>query len=334
MSPSPPTAEDVPLGSPSHGLPRAGLGLGLRSPHFDHILEHRPAVDWFEIISENFMDSGGRPRQVLRRIAEHYPVVMHGVSLSIGSVDALDQDYLRRLAALAHELQPLWVSDHLCWTGVAGLNTHDLLPLPLTEESLDHVASRVHAVQELLRRPLVLENPSTYLQFAHSSIPEQEFLAELCSRTGCLLLLDVNNVHVSAFNHGFDPVAYIEGLPADRIVQLHLAGHRNLGDHIIDTHDQPVSPEVWRLFHLAWQRTGGAATLLEWDGQIPPFERLHAELLKARDYMDAPPPEAQPDAVEEPLQSGVCSRVSNPVGFLVNEVRVEPAAPSGHRTAP
>ncbi|MFT4623613.1 MAG: hypothetical protein ACI8PZ_002269 [Myxococcota bacterium] len=294
--------------------PRLGLGLG--SVHFDHILEHRPDVGFFEIISENFMHSGGRPRQVVRRVAEHYPLVMHGVSMSIGSTAPLDRDYLHRLKALADELQPLWVSDHLCWTDVGGVNTHDLLPMLLTEETLDHVAARVHAVQEVLGRPLVLENPSSYLEFCHSTVPEWEFLAALCERTGCQLLLDVNNVFVSASNHGFDPVAYIEALPHDRIVQLHLAGHRELDGVRIDTHDGPVIDPVWALFNLAWRRTGGVAAMVEWDGDTPPFERLHAEILEARRHMGAA-------AQTRGAVPATGDAVSNPVGFLVPSVTMD-----------
>lgn len=267
--------------------PRLGLGLGLRHVHVDQVLRERPAVDWFEVISENFMFSQGRPRQVLRQVAAHYPVVLHGVSLSIGSTDPLDRDYLRALKALADDVQPQWVSDHLCWTGMAGLNTHDLLPLPLTDEALTHVAARVHTVQELLGRPLVLENPSTYLAFAHSNWPEPQFLAELVRRTGCKLLLDVNNCYVSCFNHGLDPLQYLQDLPHEAIVQLHLAGHQHCGTHIIDTHDRPVAAAVWQLFSHAWQLSGGAATLLEWDGNIPALEVCMAELHKARDHMQA-----------------------------------------------
>lgn len=267
--------------------PRLGLGLGLRHVHVDQVLRERPAVDWFEVISENFMFSQGRPRQVLCQVAAHYPVVLHGVSLSIGSTDPLDRDYLRALKALADDVQPQWVSDHLCWTGMAGLNTHDLLPLPLTDEALTHVAARVHTVQELLGRPLVLENPSTYLAFAHSNWPEPQFLAELVRRTGCKLLLDVNNCYVSCFNHELDPLQYLQDLPHEAIVQLHLAGHQHCGTHIIDTHDRPVAAAVWQLFSHAWQLSGGAATLLEWDGNIPALEVCMAELHKARDHMQA-----------------------------------------------
>jgi uncharacterized protein len=263
-------------------LPPLGYGVGLRTAHFSHLLDHKAAVDWFEIISENFMDSRGRPRYVLDRIAERYPVVMHGVSLSIGSTDPLNFDYLRKLRRLADDVAAAWVSDHLCWTGVAGLNTHDLLPLPLNEESLTHVTGRVRIVQEVLERPLVLENPSSYVTFAASTMPEWEFLSRLTDATGCGLLLDVNNVYVSATNHDFDPVEFIEHVPADRVVQFHLAGHTNCGTHLIDTHDGPVIDPVWELYRLARTRSPHAATLLEWDARIPPFAVLEAEISKAR----------------------------------------------------
>lgn len=297
-------------------LPKLGLGLGLRSVHFEHILAERPPVDWFEAISENFMDSGGRPRAVIRQVAERYPIVLHGVSLSIGSVDPLDLDYLARLKRLADEVRPAWISDHLCWTGVMGLNSHDLLPMPLTEESLGHVAARVRQVQDVLERPLILENPSSYVRFAQSTMEEPEFLRRLAAGTGCGLLLDVNNVYVSCFNAGMDPAAYIRAFPCESVVQMHLAGHQHEGNHVIDTHDRPVRPEVWDLFRLAWALTGGASTLLEWDGDIPCFADFHSELLKSKDYMDqgfqapraGPPDSAGADAV------------SNPVGFLVPRV--------------
>lgn len=295
-----------------------GLGLGLRSKHFDYILDNNPEVDWFEVISENFMDSGGRPRQVLRRIAERYPVVMHGVSLSIGSTDPLDFDYLRKLKSLADEIKPLWISDHLCWTGVGGLNTHDLLPVPLTEESLKHICRRVRQVQDLLGRPFVCENPSTYLTFKQSDIAEWDFLRHMTEETGCQLLLDVNNVYVSGFNNDFDPAHYIRQLPHERVVQMHLAGHQHCGDYIIDTHDATVAQEVWSLFALAWRLTGGAATLLEWDTNIPDFADYHAELLKAKDFMnglDAPPQPGQSEPRGEVI--------SNPLGFLVADMRHE-----------
>jgi uncharacterized protein len=293
-------------------LPRLGLGLGLRSVHFEHIVNERPAVGWFEAISENFMDSGGRPRAVIRRIAEHYPLVLHGVSLSIGSADPLDRDYLARLKRLADEIRPAWISDHLCWTGVMGLNSHDLLPMPLNRESLAHVAARVRQVQDFLERPLILENPSSYVRFSESTMDEPEFLRLLAAETGCGLLLDVNNVYVSCFNAGADPAAYLEAFPHESVVQLHLAGHQHRGNCIVDTHDRPVRPEVWALFARAWARTGGAATLLEWDGDIPAFADCHAELLKAERYMQggfAPPP--------TDVEAGGSDGVSNPLGFLV-----------------
>ncbi len=297
-------------------LPRLGLGLGLRGVHFEQILADRPKVDWFEAISENFMDSGGRPRAVIREVAEHYPVALHGVSLSIGSADPLDPDYLARLKRLADEIQPAWISDHLCWTGVMGLNSHDLLPMPLTEESLAHVAARVRQVQDFLERPLILENPSSYVRFADSTMEEPEFLRRLAGDTGCGLLLDVNNVYVSCFNAGTDPAAYIHAFPCESVVQMHLAGHQHEGTHVVDTHDRPVRPEVWQLFRLAWELTGGASTLLEWDGDIPSLADCRSELLKAKDYMDGRIDPA-PAGPADPAGSDA---LSNPVGFLVPRV--------------
>lgn len=272
---------------PRLGLPNLGLGVGLRTVHFQHVLERQPAVDWFEVISENFMDSQGRPRHVLNQVAARYPVVMHGVSLSIGSADPLDRNYLRRLKALADEIHPAWVSDHLCWTGVAGLNSHDLLPMPLTEAALRHVVARVRTVQELMERRFVFENPSTYAAFRASTMPEWEFLGRLAEEADCGLLLDVNNVYVSSVNHEFDPAGYLAALPHRRIVQFHVAGHTHCGTHIIDTHDHPVVDPVWVLYRQAHQLTGGAATLLEWDANIPPFDEVHAEVLKARRFLGA-----------------------------------------------
>jgi uncharacterized protein (UPF0276 family) len=296
-------------------LPRLGLGLGLRNIHFEHILAHWPDVEWFEAISENFMDSGGRPRDVLRKVANRYPVVLHGVSLSVGSADPLNWDYLGGLKALADEIKPVWISDHLCWTGVLGLNTHDLLPLPLTEATLAHVIDRVQAVQEFLDRPLVLENPSTYVRFAENTIDEPDFLRAVCDATGCGLLLDVNNVYVSCRNAGRDPAPELARYPFDRVVQMHLAGHEDLGSHCIDTHDRPVRPAVWTLFTEAWQRTGGASTSLEWDGSIPPFEDCHAEILKARNHMTqvAADPGKDRPVMAPPM-------VSTPIDFLVPHV--------------
>jgi uncharacterized protein (UPF0276 family) len=267
------------------GLPNLGFGVGLRSVHFDHVLSRQPQVDWFEIISENFMDSGGWPRHVLERVAERYPLVMHGVSLSVGSTDPLDFAYLTKLKRLAEAIGARWVSDHLCWTGVQGLNTHDLLPLPLNEETLRHVVGRVRVVQDFLERPLVLENPSSYLSFRGDTLDESEFIAALAEEADCGLLLDVNNVYVSSVNHGFDASEYIESVPPERVVQIHLAGHTDCGTHIVDTHDGQVTDKVWELYRLAHCRTAGVSTLLEWDSKIPAFPDLHAEVLKARDHL-------------------------------------------------
>ena len=242
-------------------------------------------MDWFEIISENYMDSGGRPRHVLEQIAERYRIVMHGVSLSIGSTDPLDFEYLRKLKSLADAVNAHWVSDHVCWTGVAGLNAHDLLPVPYTERTLAHLIARVRAVQDFLERPLVLENPSSYVEFASSTMPEWEFVRRLAEGADCGLLLDVNNVFVSSVNHDFDPAEYVRNVPHDRVVQFHLAGHTDCGTHRIDTHDDHVIDPVWELYRLAHQLTGGAATLLEWDAKIPAFPVVHAEVLKAKEYM-------------------------------------------------
>ena len=234
-------------------LPNLGLGVGLRSPHFGHILENWPKVDWFEIISENYLDTLGYPKAVLHQIAERYPVVMHGVSLSIGSTDPLDFEYLAKLKRLASEISPVWISDHLCWTGVAGLNTHDLLPLPLTEEALEHTISRIKIVQDFLERPLILENPSTYLEFESSTINDWDFLGQMAVEADCGVLLDVNNIFVCARNHGWNPEDYIRAIPPDRIVQFHLAGHEDCGTHIVDTHNTNVIDQVWELYRLAYQ---------------------------------------------------------------------------------
>jgi len=273
--------------SPRLGHPHLGLGVGLRTVHFPYILQHRPNVDWFEIISENFMDSQGRPRYVLEQLAEQYPIVMHGVSLSIGSTDPLDFEYLAKLKKLAKATGALWVSDHLCWTGVAGRNSHDLLPVPFTEDTLRHVVQRIRTVQDFLERPLVLENPSSYVTFTHSTMPEWEFISRMAEYADCGLLLDVNNVYVSSVNHHFDPVEHIQSLPHRRVVQVHLAGHTNCGTHLIDTHDDHVIDPVWELYRLAHALTGGVSTLLEWDAKIPEFPVVHAEVLKAKKYTSA-----------------------------------------------
>ena len=266
------------------GLPDLGIGIGLRTVHFGEILSGRPALDWFEVLSENFMDTGGRPLFVLDQVAERYPVALHGVSLSVGSTDALDRGYLQKLKALAKRTHARWVSDHLCWTGVLGRNTHDLLPLPYDRATLRHVTRRVKQVQDALERPLVLENPSTYLEYARSTMTEWEFLSELCDAAGCGLLLDVNNVYVSSYNHGFDARQYVDGIPADRVVQVHLAGHTNEGTHILDTHSGRAIPQVWKLYERLVARTGPVSTLFEWDASIPPLAAVVREAAKARRY--------------------------------------------------
>jgi len=270
---------------PRLGLPNPGDGLGLREEHFPHLMSTPPeswGVDWFEAITENLLDNAGYGMRVFEHVAAHRPVVLHGVSLSIGSTAPLDMAYLGKLRALAERFRPLWISDHLCWTGVQGVNSHDLLPMPLTEAALAHVADRVHQVQDFLGRPLIVENPSTYLEFRASQMPEAEFLARLCEATGCGLLLDVNNVHVSSFNHAQDPIAYLEGIPAAHVVQVHLAGPSDHGTHLIDSHDAPVPDAVWPLYAWVWERCGPVATMVEWDAGIPEFDVVAAELAKAR----------------------------------------------------
>jgi uncharacterized protein (UPF0276 family) len=262
--------------------PALGFGLGLRVDHYDAILAGDPAIDWLEIVSENYMIPGGRPLHYLARFRERYPLVMHGVSMSIGSTDALNLDYLKQLKKLADFVQPAWISDHLCWTGVGGRNLHDLMPLPYTLEAVEHVAARVRQVQDVLERPLVLENVSSYVGYRQSQMSEWAFLAEIARRADCLLLLDVNNVYVSSHNHSFDAREYLDGLPPDRIQQIHLAGHLHQGDLIIDTHDAPVAAAVWDLYAYALRRFGPVSTMIERDDQIPPLEELLAELDHAR----------------------------------------------------
>jgi uncharacterized protein (UPF0276 family) len=262
--------------------PCLGFGLGLRTPHYAAILAERPAVDWLEIVSENYMVAGGRALDWLLRIRARYPMVMHGVSLSIGSADPLDRDYLARLAALARRIEPAWISDHLCWTGVAGINMHDLLPLPYSEEALDHVVARVQQVQDTLGRRLVLENVSSYVDYHASTLREWEFLAAVAERADCLILLDVNNVYVSAFNNGFAAADYLAGIPIERVQQFHLAGHEDNGDHLIDTHDHPVADGVWSLYRAAVARFGAVSTMIERDDKIPPLAEVVDELDRAR----------------------------------------------------
>ena len=270
----------------SSKLPHLGFGLGLRTEHYNAILQSKPAeslkVDWFEALSENYMIPGGKPLYFLDEIRENYPVVLHGVSLSIGSTTPFDGDYLRDLKKLADRIQPAWISDHLCWTGVHGQNMHDLLPLPYTEETAKHVAERVKIVQDYLGRQILLENVSSYASYVDSSMTEWEFISEIAEAADCLLLLDVNNIYVSSFNHQFDAKAFIDGVPAKRVQQIHLAGHHNYGDYIIDTHDAPVIDPVWDLYEYAISKFGAISTMIERDDNIPPLDALVRELDIAR----------------------------------------------------
>jgi len=266
-----------------HGKPPyLGFGLGLRPQHYTDILEGDPPIDWFEVISENYMVPGGQPLKMLDRIRARYPIVLHGVSLSIASTAPFNEDYLRDLKALAKRAEPKFISDHLCWTGVHGVNLHDLLPIPYTEEALGHVTSRVQHVQDYLGQAIALENVSSYVQFSNSEMTEWEFITELTRRTGCWLVFDVNNVFVSAFNHDFDAHEFIMNVPSDRIVQFHLAGHEHNMSHIIDTHDAVVCEEVWDLYRTAIRRFGPVSTIIERDDNIPPLAEMVEELDKAR----------------------------------------------------
>ncbi|MCA9319101.1 MAG: DUF692 domain-containing protein [Planctomycetes bacterium] len=274
--------------TPNHfGLPDLGLGIGLRAKHYRHIVDAAPAIDWFEILSENYINTEGRPLWFLDQIAERYPIVMHGVSMSIGSTDPIDFDLLKQLKALVERIGARWLGDHVCWSGVAGQHGHDLYPIPYHEESLAHCVRRVRTIQDFLERPLVLENPSTYATFRQSTMPEEVFLARLAEESDCALLLDVNNVYVTCRNNDLDPLAYLGAIPMDRVVQIHLAGHTDKGTHCIDTHDGPVIEAVWDLYREVQSRAGDRATLLEWDDRIPDFDEVHAEVLKARRFRSA-----------------------------------------------
>jgi hypothetical protein len=263
-------------------FPHLGHGIGLRTTHFPRVLDGSARADWFEAISENFMIRGGRPLAVLERARLDCPIVLHGVSLSIGSTDPLIERYLRELRELAARFEPAWVSDHLCWGSVRGHYAHDLLPLPYTEEALALVAARVGAVQEALGRRILIENVSSYVTFKHSTMPEWTFIAEVAERADCGILLDVNNVYVSAVNHGFSPEAYIDGVPPARVGQLHLAGHSDHGTHLLDTHDAPVIDAVWELYRYTLRRLGPVSTLVEWDDRVPELEEVLAEAERAR----------------------------------------------------
>jgi len=271
----------------SRQLPYLGFGLGLRVDHYETLIDEPGKVEWLEIVSENYLVPGGRPLRWLERFRERFPLVMHGVSMSIGGTDPLDMGYLNQLAALAKRVEPAWISDHLCWTGVQGVNLHDLMPLPYTEEALRHVVDRVRRVQDTLGRRILLENVSSYISFAQSQLTEWEFLAAVAERADCFLLLDINNVHVSAHNHGFSALDYLDGLPAARVQQFHLAGHEHGGELLIDTHDAPVVDAVWHLYVEAVRRFGRVSTMIERDDHIPPLAELLAELEHARALADA-----------------------------------------------
>lgn len=264
-----------------------GFGLGLRSDHFHHVIEHQPDIDWFEITSENFMVDGGKPHYYLDHIKERYPIVMHGVSMSIGTTDPLNWDYLKQLKQLAHKVQPQWLSDHLCWTSFNNVNSHDLLPLPYTDESVQHVSERIRQVQDFLERQILIENVSSYLTYNASMMSEWEFVNLVARQADCKILLDINNIYVSARNHDFDPIDYLNGIEQERIQQFHLAGHSDFGDYLIDTHDHDVVDPVWDLYGKACERWGAISTMIERDDNIPPFQDLEKELSIARSIANA-----------------------------------------------
>lgn len=274
---------------PRFELPNLGLGVGLRTAHYSHILLERPDVAWFEALSDNYMHTEGRPLYYLDRIAEHYPLVLHGVGLSIGSTDPLDRDYLKRLKALSDRCGARWVSDHMAWTGVHGRFGHDLYPMPMTDASIRHMAARVRQVQDVLGAPLLLENPSTYLRLGTgaSELSEGDFIAALAEEADCALLLDVNNLFVNANNHGFDPYACLRRIPLERVVQFHVAGHSPADGYLADTHVGPVPDPVWQLLGEAFRLGADASVLLEWDSEIPSFDVVHRDVLKARGFIEA-----------------------------------------------
>lgn len=265
-------------------LPKLGIGIGLRPVHYEEIFNFNPAIDWFEIISENYMIEGGKPRENLERILDKYPVVQHGVSLAIGSPGPLDWDYLKKLKALTRRTKTPWLSDHLCWGRLPGAHFHDLLPLPYTEEVINYVVERARIVQDFLELPFALENLSSYLSFQQDEMPEWEFYRTIVERADIYMMLDVNNIYVSSRNHGFDPYDYIRHIPMERVLQIHLAGHSDHGDYVLDTHDHPVRDEVWELYAQVWPLTGGVSTLLEWDDNFVSFEHTWKEALKAKAF--------------------------------------------------
>lgn len=274
----------TPVTRTAKDLPRLGIGLGLRIPHYEAIFKDKPAVDWFEIISENFMVDGGKPLENLDKILEQYPVVQHGVSLAIGSPDPLDFEYLKQLKALTRKTKTPWVSDHLCWGRLEGAHYHDLLPLPYTQEVITYVAERARIVQDYLELPFALENLSSYVSFQADQMPEWDFYTQVVEKADILMMLDVNNIYVSSRNHGFDPKDYYSNIPLDRVVQIHLAGHKDKGDYVLDTHDDYVRDEVWALYGEVWPLTNNASTLLEWDDNFISFEETWKEALKAKAF--------------------------------------------------
>ncbi len=264
--------------------PFLGFGLGLRSDHYQEIIDQQPKeIDWFEIISENYMINGGKPLYFLDKIRQDYPMVMHGVSMSIGSTDPLNMEYLQQLKNLIDRVEPIWFSDHLCWTGVDHKNMHDLLPLPYTEEAVNHIADRIGQVQDFIGRQMLIENLSSYITYTTDAMTEWEFLSAVCEKADCNILLDVNNIYVSSYNHHFDPLEYLKGVPAERVWQHHLAGHENNGNLIIDTHDHPIIDPVWDLYDKTAALLGPVSTMIERDGNIPPLADVIAELNRARE---------------------------------------------------
>lgn len=270
----------------SNQRPYLGYGLGLRKEHYETILNEKPDIDWFEIVSENYMVDGGKPLDYLTRIREHYPMVMHGVSMSIGSTEPLNFDYLKKLKELIKRVEPEWVSDHLCWTGVNGLNLHDLMPMPYTEEAIQHIADRVSQVQDFLGQQILLENVSSYVSYSDSVMPEWEFFSEVTKRADCNMLLDINNIYVSAYNHNFDPYTYLTAMPNERVHQFHLAGHTHENNLIIDTHDHPIADPVFELYAAAVEHFGHVSTMIERDDNIPPLSELLTELEQVKNIAE------------------------------------------------
>lgn len=268
----------------AHEIPNLGIGIGLRIPHYNDIFATWPAIDWFEIISENFMVDGGKPLENLDRILERYPVVQHGVSLAIGSPDPIDFDYLKRLKALARRTKTPWISDHLCWGRLPGAHYHDLLPLPYTPEVINYVAERARIVQDYLELPFALENLSSYVAYTQDQMPEWEFYSSVVEKAGIYMMLDVNNIYVSSRNHGFQPMDYVNNIPLDKVLQIHLAGHKDYDAYVLDTHDNYVCDEVWKLYGEVYPRTKGVSTLLEWDDNLVSFQETWDEALKAKAF--------------------------------------------------